>query len=127
MRQFRTGDVVITVARKHAIRSVEANRYYRFALTLISEHTGHSVDELHEWAKAKFLPAQHLAICDGNGEIKDELTVGGTTTTLNSVEFYEFVEAIRQFAAQELDVDIPDPDPEWKEHGREAAQHSAEG
>lgn len=115
MKKFRDGDVLITVEKKHATRSVEANRYYfGVCLKLIAEHTGYTVDEVHEWAKAKFIP-KHVAICDRNGEIKDDLVIGGSTTRLNKVQFYEYVESIRQFAAEELDVNIPDPNPNWRE------------
>jgi hypothetical protein len=85
------------------------------ALKLLSEHTGYTVDELHEWAKAKFIP-KHLALLDKNGEVRDDLVIGGTTTRLNRVEFNEYIEALRKFAAEELGVVIPDPDPNWREN-----------
>jgi hypothetical protein len=118
---WRDCEVTITVEKKHAIRSLDANRYYfGVCLALISEHTGYTVDELHDWAKQKFIP-KHVAICDKNGEIKDDLVIGGTTTRLNRVQFYEYVEAIRKFAAEELSIDIPDPDPNWREKTETAA------
>lgn len=61
-----------------------------------------------------FLPKK-LAICDGNGEVKGEVVIGGTTTSLNRIEFGEFVDRFRQWAAEELSVVIPDPDPDWRE------------
>jgi hypothetical protein len=94
---WRDCEVTITVEKKHAIRSLDA------------------VDELHEWAKARFLP-KHVALLDDNGTVVDDLIIGGTTTKLNRVQFYEFVEALRAFAAEKLDVNIPDPDPNWRQH-----------
>ena len=123
-RSLADCEVIVRIEKAHAIRSVEANKYYfGVCLKLLSEYTGHTVDELHEWAKARFIP-KHVSICDGNGVIKDDLVVGGTTASLNRVQFYEYVEAIRKFAAEELSVDIPDPDPNWREkaaQGKDAA------
>ena len=115
VRTLRDGPILISLRRPSATRSLEANRFYfGVCLKLLSEHTGYTVDELHEWAKARFIP-QHVSLCDRNGEIKDDLVIGGTTTKLNRAQFYEYVEAIRKFAAEELDVAIPDPDPNWRE------------
>jgi hypothetical protein len=112
---WRDGEVTITIEKKHAIRSQEASRYYfGVCLRLLSEHTGYSIDELHEWAKARFIP-KHVALLDRNGSVVDDLVIGGTTTRLNRVQFYEFVEALRQFAAEKLDLAIPDPDPHYRD------------
>lgn len=115
LAEWRDCEVTVTIEKRHAIRSIEANRYYfGVCLKLIAEYTGHTIDELHDWAKARFIP-KHLSILDKNGEIKDDLVIGGTTTRLNRVQFYEYVESIRKFAAEELGLDIPEPDPNWRE------------
>lgn len=99
----------VCVKRLRASRSIQQNRYYfGVVLVLISEHTGYSADELHDVLKAKFLP-KHLAFSDGNGEVKDEFVIGGSTRKLNTVEFGEYMESIRRWAAEDLDVVIPDP------------------
>src|SRR5262245_13532768 len=100
----------VTVGAAHATRSLEQNRvYWGVVLRTIAEHTGHSTDELHEYFKAHLLP-KHLAICDGNGEVKGELIVGGSTRRLDKVQFSEYVDGIRQFALEKLDLDIPGPE-----------------
>lgn len=115
VRGWRRCPVTVTIERQHATRSLEANSYYfGCVLKLLSEHTGYTVDELHEWAKARFIP-KHVALCDQNGEVRDDIVVGGTTTKLDKVQFYEYIEQIRQFASETLDVNIPDPDPNWKQ------------
>lgn len=111
----RDGPLVVTIERKHATRSLAQSAYYwSVVVKLLSEHTGYDPDEIHDVLKAKFLP-KALALTDGNGEIKDELVIGGTTTRLNKIEFGEFMERVRQWAAEDLQVFIPDPDPNWKE------------
>lgn len=120
LKSWRDCEVTVRVEKAHALRSIEANRYYfGVVLEILSEHTGYTREELHEWAKAKFLPRE-LAILDGNGNIVDNLVIGGTTTSLNKVEFYEYVERVRTFALERLDLDIPPPDPNWREKGRAA-------
>lgn len=121
MAQMRKGEVVITIARRHAIRSLEASAYYwSVPVRLVAEHTGHSPDEIHEIFKAMFLP-KHLAVTDGNGEIQGEFVIGGTTTKLNKPDFYDFVQRCREWAREKLSVETPDPDPDFKsKRGRRA-------
>lgn len=115
LARFRDGAVQITVERKYANRSTRQNSWYWAAVVgLVAEHTGYSPDEIHEIYKAKFLPKK-LAFADQNGEVKGEFVLGGTTTTLDTVQFSEFCEAIREWAASELGVNIPDPET-WREH-----------
>jgi hypothetical protein len=115
IKGWRRCVVTVTIAAVHATRSLEQNRYYfGVVLRTIAEHTGHTVDDLHEFFKAHCLP-KHLAICDGNGVLQGDLVVGGSTRQLDKVQFGEYVESIRQFAAERLDVTIPDPDPEWQQ------------
>lgn len=106
-----TWELEITVQRKYATRSPQANRYWwGVCLHLVSEHTGYTPEELHDWAKTQFLP-KHLVFADGNGEIVGDYVLGGSTRKLNTTEFYAFVERFRQWAAETLDVAIPDPEP----------------
>lgn len=110
LRRLRDGAVLITVERVHATRSVNQNRYYwGVVVELLSDHTGYTPDEIHDVLKAKFIP-KRLALSDGNGEIKGEFVIGGSTSEMNKLEFGEFITRIREWAADELDVVIPDPD-----------------
>ena len=98
----------VLVRRLHATRSSQANRYYfGVVIAALSEHTGYSPNELHELLKMKFLPKK-LALADGNGEVRDEYVLGGSTRHMNVSDFYAYVEQVRQFAA-ELDCYCPDP------------------
>lgn len=109
LQTLRDGPVEIRVERKRATRSQDQNAWYWSCLVgMVAEHTGYTPDEIHEIYKAKFLP-KHLTFADRNGEIHGEFVIGGTTTTLTTVQFSEFCEAIRQWAADTLDISIPDP------------------
>lgn len=108
-------ELTVTIEKRHATRSLAQNAFYwSVVVRRIADHTGYTDDEVHEILKAKFLP-KRLTIADGNGEIKGEFVIGGTTTRFNKVEFGEYVESIRQWAAEELDIDIPDPDVDWRD------------
>jgi hypothetical protein len=109
------GPVTVTVERQHATRSAQANAYYwGVVVKLLSEHTGSTPDEMHDILKMRFL-SKEVALRRQNGEVVAEFVIGGSTAQLNTVEFYDYVEQIRQFAFDELDVDIPPADPEWRE------------
>lgn len=108
--KWKDGDVLITITPRRAARSMNQNAWYWGVIVEhLSEHTGHTPDELHELLKAMFLP-KRLAVQDQNGEIQGEYVIGGSTTKLNTLEFGEYCEAIRQWAAETLGVVIPDPD-----------------
>lgn len=108
------GAVIVTVQRELATRSVNQNRWYwGFVVGLVAKHTGYSIHEIHEIYKAKFLP-RVLSIPGEGGEIVAEFTIGGSTTQLNTVQFAEYCEQIREWAGAELGVVIPDPDPELR-------------
>jgi hypothetical protein len=104
-----TWELEIAIKRVRATRSMQQNRWYWGCLVqLVSDHTGYSLEEIHDIYKAKFLP-KHLALSDGNGEVVSEFVIGGSTRTLDKVQFGEYCEAIRAWAADELNVTIPDP------------------
>lgn len=113
IREFTGKPVELTVRLKRKSRSDRQLRWYwGQILELMSEFTGYTPDELHEYCKARFIP-KRLAICDGNGVVVDERVVGGSTTKLSTTEMVEYCESIRRFAAEELGLAIPDPDPSW--------------
>ena len=110
LERSKDGEYVIRIERRHAHRSQQQNRFYwGVCVHLVSEHTGYDPDEVHQLAKQMFLP-KTLALADGNGEVVGEYVLGGSTTKLNTVEFGEFIERFRRWAAEMLDVVIPDPE-----------------
>jgi hypothetical protein len=115
VKGWRSCPVTVTVERQHATRSDQANRYYwGVVIEHISEHTGYTPEETHDALKTLFLP-KRLAMLGENGELHSDLVIGGSTTALNKVEFYEYCERIREFALDKLGVRIPAPDPAWRE------------
>lgn len=115
VREGSEVEIAITLLR--ATRSVQQNRWYwGVCIHLLSEYTGYSPEEMHEFLKAKFLP-KHLAVMNGNGVVVDHYVIGGSTRALNTVEFKEYTEAIQQWAAEDVGVVIPDPNEPSPLHG----------
>lgn len=110
------GNYTLSVERFVPKRSSKANRYYwGVVLDRLSEHTGYHPNELHAHFKKELLGVQtkQIVLQDEHGEVKHEgLIEVETTTTMDTHDFYLYVEQIRQIAA-ELGCVIPDPDKEW--------------
>ncbi len=89
------GNVQIIIEKPKKRRSENEHRYYWGVIVkLISDHTGHSKDEIHEALKHKFL-------WDG--------LVARSTTRLSVSEAEEFYAQVRMWAASELELMIPLP------------------
>ena len=97
-----TGEVFLTVKKPKRNRSLSQNAYLFICYTLISKHTGDTTEELHEIFKTMF-HRKRVKI----GGI--ELEVAYTTTKDSPLEFGEYIEKVRRFAAERLDIVIPDP------------------
>jgi hypothetical protein len=101
-------ELLVTVERVRATRSQAQNRWYWGVIVkAISDSTGYDPLEVHELLKEKFLP-KTLALPDKHG-VADEFVIGGSTAKLNKLEFGEYCEGVRRWAAEALAVDIPDP------------------
>lgn len=106
----RDCQVLVRIERIQPRRSLQQLRWYWGVIVqAISDHTGYTPDEVHELLKAKFIPKK-MAVCDGNGEIKDELVIGGSTSKLTTEAMAEYCDDIRRWAAMDLGVVIPDPE-----------------
>ena len=79
------------------------NQYYwGVVVKLISEYTGYTKEETHELLKQTFLKKKIL--------IDDEwYDTTDSTTKLNNKEMLEFIDEVKIWASQTLNVYIPDP------------------
>lgn len=92
-------DIWMTLDLKKPKRSTQQNNFYWLYLEVISKESGHSVLEIHEWAKGKFL-SRGIKQVFGNA-----VRVKKSTTELNKSEFTEYIMAIEEHTG------IPAPDP----------------
>lgn len=95
-------EIIIHQKRKH--RSVQQNRYYWLVASILSDRTGFTKDEIHAILKSKFLKAEKVN--ENTGAVYDYVK---STTELSTMEYEEYLDSVRQFAAQELDIQIPMP------------------
>ena len=110
LRLLKDGEYLVSVYPAERSRSMNQNAYYwGVVIEALSEHTGYRPEELHELMKARFLPRGKTGTF-GNGILDGAYVFGGSTTKLTKSEMSEYTERIRQWAAQDLDFVIPDPE-----------------
>lgn len=102
LKAMKDGEVLITVAHPKATRDARLNRlYWAGYVRPLSEHTGYTPDEIHEYLKARFLPQERIVIVDNHGEVKDDRVVAQrTTTTLTKDQFKQYLVDIADFSAE---------------------------
>lgn len=109
MRRFKEwvrsihGRVQVIVRKPQKIRSIRQNNYlFGVVYAMMEKENGNTKSEWHEAMKMLF---NRKMIQAG----KYMIEIPDTSTTMTTREFSEFVENIRRFAAEELNISIPDP------------------
>lgn len=98
----KLGDLVsLSITNKRPKRSEQQNRYYRLYLSLIALSSGHTENELHIWAKGKFLTK---SVKDIFGEKIRDIK---STTELMIGEFCEYLIKIEE----KTGIPLPDTTP----------------
>lgn len=96
--KFRDGEEVsLVVTSKKPKRSLAQNNYYWLYIGVISKETGHAPEEIHEWAKGKFLTEKIINVFGSPVRMK------GSTTRMSKSEFSEYIQRI------ESETGIPSP------------------
>lgn len=114
--KFKGQRIEITIRKKKKHRSNEQNRYYwgvvvPYILDAFIE-LGNDLQEgnpehlqlIHDFLKRRCLPARQ--VCDAHG-VEVELTP--STADLSTTEMMEYIERVCLFAAESLNVAIPQP------------------
>ena len=102
--------VTIEVKLKKRFRSDVQNAYYwGVVVAMISQRLrelGHDVDRdlTHEFLKGRFLYTEFTDPTSG-----EVMKIPRKTSELATEEFIEYMEHVKQFAAETLDIYIPDP------------------
>lgn len=81
-------------------RTPTQNNFYWVYLGVIEAETGNLADDIHEYAKRKFLPPKFIKI-NGN-----EIKIPGSTTELTKHEFSEYMDKLCAWSG----VAIPNPE-----------------
>lgn len=96
---LKDGDYEVVVFKRD--RSSEQNRYLRAVYGYIADYTGYDPEYIHEVMKHKFLM-----------DYSKKVPVPRSTASLNTKEFAEYVDSVRDFVAPH-GIYIPTPD-EWR-------------
>ena len=103
VKRYNGKAIEITVKEYLPNRSNPLNQYYwGVVIKLLSEHTGFDKDETHELMKGMYLKTK----LEVNGKLYDSVK---STTKINNKQMLIYIEKIKQFASETLEVYIPDP------------------
>ena len=97
------GEYLVSIEKARGKRSLNQNAYlFGVVYRTVAEHTGNTVDEIHEVFKRMFLPPKFIMY---NGK---EVKLPSSTTDLNKAEFGVYVDRIIAEAGT-MGVSIPEP------------------
>ena len=103
-------NVHVTIGKIKGLRTEQQMRYYwGVVVKMIADYTGDDIDTIHEFCKDKFAPRKTIAVNMSRGRKESRVVPGCTHDLFKDNFFTDYVDHIRQWAAQELEVVIPDP------------------
>lgn len=98
-----TSDKIMQVEIKPTTRSLRQNAaYWGVWLKAIEDATGIQAKAWHEFFKREFIPA---SVYEVQGKL---IEVTETTTDLTTKEFSEYLEHVFRYAAEKLNIDLPE-------------------
>lgn len=104
IKSFEGRKAWLIIGGRRNTRSLNQNAYYwGVIIDMISKYLGYFPDEMHEILKRKFLPSRSIQLKD------EEIIIPESTSRLDSVQFEDYLEAIRTWAATDLNMSIPLP------------------
>ena len=100
---LRNGIYTLRITRKTTKRSLPQNKLMWMWYKCIEDSTGTPANDIHEYYKSKFL-------CHFKTILGKECCVVGSTTTLNTAQFTEYLNKIQADVATELRIRLPLPE-----------------
>jgi hypothetical protein len=112
MKSFKKGEVFYLIVERHRRHLENQERhdswrryYWAVVATMIAEETGHSKDAIHEALKRKI-----LGYTDERTGLEMVPSVFSDGSTLTLAEKKAFIDEVRRWAADFLNLWIPDPE-----------------
>jgi len=103
LSQYNSQDVNVSIKPLRNNRSDSQNRYYwGVVVSILSDHTGYSRDEIHEILRGKFLS-------DSKSIAGEDIRYSHSTTELDTLEFEDYLQKIREWASVKFEIFIPLP------------------
>lgn len=113
------------------VRSASQNAYlWGVPNKMISDKTGYEATEVHEYLCGQYFGWKDKKVpkTPRNPEGVESVPVRTTTTdaegkrcVLTTMQFQDYVDFVQRFAAQKLQIIVPDPDPGYQIHRERAA------
>ena len=116
IRMFSGKEIRVIIEKKRKSRSIQQNSYYWGVVIPITRQglldVGYKLsrEETHDFLKEKFIKKE--IINEETGEILGEVTQH--TPDLTTSEFMDYIADIQQWAAEFLNIEIPDPGEQTK-------------
>jgi hypothetical protein len=96
----------VTIVPLTKQRSLDQNAYiHSVPLKLISDHTGHSIDDMKEYLCGEFTGWREFML--GNREMRRPIL---TTSQMNTVQMFDFIEWLQWWGMDTLGIFIPPPE-----------------
>ena len=108
-RDDKDVEITLEIGKRKRKRSKDANAYYFFCIGMVVDRMrelGHEVDKelIHEFFKGRFLFTEFY-----DEKTSEIFKIPRSTTEVSSDEFWAYLEEIKRFAAQTLELNIPEP------------------
>lgn len=94
----------VTIKRHRERRTLDQNRLYFLWMACLSDETGQSKDDLHEYFKQLYLGFEQRAVLNGR------VYISPSTAALNTKQFSDYLNKIQMFANTELGIILPSPE-----------------
>jgi hypothetical protein len=107
IEKFEGCSGILHIKKKWNKRSNKQNRYFWLCMGVLSEHTGHTPEEMHTIVKGLYCPKKQIKVG------KKEYSVPKGTSELSKGEFVELMLNI-DVLASELGVVLPRPEDLYK-------------
>lgn len=98
---LQSKDGIYAISPRHKARTTDQNRYYRGLLELIQKETGIDKEDVHEKMKMQFLSVPISAW---------QLPYCKSTKRLDTKEFWDYIENIKNFMAERIWLVLPSAD-----------------
>jgi hypothetical protein len=110
LQKFNNQDICLVVDKRRTNRSVNQNAYYwSTVIGTIAKELGYQdneADSIHHELREKFLSS--WIICRIASK-KSRRKIVKSTTDLDTLQFEEYMSAVRSWASAELNIFIPEP------------------
>ena len=107
---LKDGKYYLILQRPKSQRSLAQNRYLWVLYTHIGDYIGEPPEKVHEYLKKEFLKEHIFIVLNKEHQAGNHFDKIKSTTQLNTKEFSDYIEQIKRWASEFLDLYLPDAD-----------------